>query len=120
MGRQGKDCPFPPVPTEDELDRFAQKRLGGPTLDNFRVLVTGKNARCPWNKKAASLAADAYIEDPEALSQDRGDVLELMLTHFRSLSDQYNKLELAKMSPDDERVIRHNESRGRARRETRR
>ena len=120
MGRYDKDDPFPPLPTEDELELFAEKRHGGPTLDEFRVLVTGRNARCPWNKRAAALATVAYLEDPLALSTDRDEVESMILTHFRSLSDQYKKIELRKMSPNEEPILRHHEKQARARRETRR
>ena len=105
MDRYSKSDPFPMLPTATELRRFSRHALGGPTLDDFRVLVTGFNSACPWNQEAASIAAKNYISRPDALTTDEDYIRMKILTHFRSLGEQYKNIQKRGLESDDERYI---------------
>ena len=120
MGRESKSDSFPPMPTASEQRRFSRHGLGGPTLDEFRVLVTGLNSACAWNQQAALVAAQQYVSQPDAVSKDTELVKETILTHFRSLSEQYKKIQGRGMDSEDEEYIRMEERREDNKRKTRR
>ena len=105
MDRYSKSDPFPMLPTATELRRFSRHALGGPTLDDFRVLVNGFNSACSWNQAAATLAAKNYVSKPDALTKDQDLVRTMILTHFRSLGEQYKKIQKQNLESDDEQYI---------------
>ena len=105
MKRTSKSDEFPSMPTAQELRRFARHGLGGPTLGNFRVLITGYNSSCPWNQAAAGIAANDYISSPDAMTQDLDFVKKTILTHFRSLGAQQKNLHRHELDSEDEEYI---------------
>ena len=105
MKRTSKSDEFPSMPTAQELRRFARHGLGGPTLSNFRVLITGYNSSCPWNQVAAGIAADNYISNPDAMTHDLEFVKQTILTHFRSLGAQQKRLRHQGLDSEDEEYI---------------
>ena len=105
MKRTSKSDEFPSMPTAQELRRFARHGLGGPTLSNFRVLITGYTSSCPWNQAAAGIAANDYISSPDAMTQDLDFVKKTILTHFRSLGAQQKNLRLQGLDSEDEEYI---------------
>ena len=91
MGRNSGSDPFPPIPTPSEQRGFSRHGLVGPTLDDFRIVVNGPNPACPWNQQAALVAAQDYVSKPGALTTDKGLVKAVILSHFRSLREQYRR-----------------------------
>ena len=120
MGRESKSDPFPPMPTASEQRRFARHGLGGPTLKEFRVLVTGLNSACSWNQQAALIAAQNYVSQPDALTKDTESVKEAILTHFRSLAAQYKKIQCKTLDSEDEEYVQVEERKEENKKKTRR
>lgn len=91
MHRETRLDPFPPLPTQSELQAFKATRIGGPSALEFRVDVSGKNRHSPWNARAGRVLADEYIELPGALTSDKKLVQKAFLAHVPALCVQYRK-----------------------------
>ena len=91
MGRNNRSDPFPLTPTLLEQHEFSRHGLVGPSLGDFRIVVDGHNPACSWNQQAARVAAQGYVSKPEALTKDQGFVREVILSHFRSLREEYRR-----------------------------
>ncbi|PSR80946.1 hypothetical protein PHLCEN_2v6581 [Hermanssonia centrifuga] len=104
MHREDKNSPFPRIPSQAELEIFEKKHRGGPTVDEFRVDVTGKNKRSYWNRCAARIFATNYVKLPSAITQDKDVISEAFLRHIPALCQQYKAIEKAergeKLDPD--------------------
>lgn len=107
MDRKLETDPFPPLPTPAEMRRYEKSGRGGPTLQPFRLNVSGRNACCKWNKRGALIAAHAYTnqEPGQRLTGDVDLVQKLILTHIRALGIQYQNLLLMELDPDDDAHI---------------
>ena len=99
MNREGIDSPFPPNPSVAELKNFNKRKQGGPTIDDFRIDVSGRHLRSPWNRRAAQIFAAEYIKLEDAETKDRRVVEEAFLSHIPGLCGQYKKL-LPDYEPD--------------------
>lgn len=93
MKRLTRDSPFVlSPPTDTEVSNFTLHNKGGPTTENFRVDVRGKNQRSKWNQRCAQLFAASYVRSPGALETDVPTVVEAFLVHINGLSGQYQRL----------------------------
>ncbi|KAI0069363.1 hypothetical protein K474DRAFT_1714334 [Panus rudis PR-1116 ss-1] len=106
MKRENRKSPFPKPPTKDELDIFATRRLGGPTLANFRLDLANYSYQSPWNLAAAELFADAYIGQHERDITNRQVIKSLFLRHLHDLGEQYKDLQVLQLPPDDDQRIK--------------
>lgn len=100
MGREHRTSPFIGLPSDAELKAFAKHKSGGPTLKDFRVDVSGKNKRSPWNRRCAKLFAAEYVKLPNAMSRNLKTVEEGFLSHVQTLCNQYKTL-MADESDED-------------------
>ncbi|KAI0060479.1 hypothetical protein BV25DRAFT_1839740 [Artomyces pyxidatus] len=93
MERKDHHSPFPPLPTDEELEAFAKFGAGGPALNPFRVDLLGVQ-RSVWNRALAVLFAKAFIASGEYGAENDVDtetiVAETFLVHIKSLKGQYN------------------------------
>jgi hypothetical protein len=92
MGRSKRDSPFLPPPTDAEIVLFEQRNRGGPTLQDFRVNVRGRNQRGLWNQACAKIFAEEYLKSDYALTENFNQVKQAFLVHIQSLCNQYRKL----------------------------
>lgn len=92
MNRETRESAFPTLPTEAELDAFTKYKIGGPTLKEFRVDVSGTKQRSPWNRRCAQLFANEYVKLPNALSANKSQIEKAFLTHVGALCTQYKSL----------------------------
>ncbi|THG96556.1 hypothetical protein EW026_g5298 [Hermanssonia centrifuga] len=92
MGRRSTSDPFPPLPTPTEILVFNNKGRGGPTMEDFRVDVSGQNKLSAWNKHAAVEFAHEFIKQKDTICRDLDTVAVHFLKHIPALCNQYRMI----------------------------
>lgn len=110
MKRPFRDSPFLPPPTDKEIEVFKRYKRGGPTVENFRVDVRGKNKRSAWNRRCAQLFASEFVRVNGASTQDIDVVIDAFLAHIQTLCNQYKEVSRAESDAEDDNEIVHDES----------
>lgn len=98
LGRKNRDDPFPPLPTTDELELFKHRKLGGPTAEDFRIDVSGKNPGSEWNKRGAAIFAERFLAHHHLNKSNFDQIHKTFLTHIRALSYQFKKMKQSENS----------------------
>ena len=99
LNRQKTTDAFPAPPMKEEIYWFDQGKHPGPTLNNFRICVTGQHARSEWNKHAARIFAQEFITYESAVTLETKDIEAAFLSHVAgSLVQQYKDIQ---NPPDD-------------------
>ncbi|KAI0055796.1 hypothetical protein BV25DRAFT_1921530 [Artomyces pyxidatus] len=88
--RLDTDSPFPPPPTQEELDTFFLSGEGGPSEDNFRLDFT--RDRSPWNRQLAVVFAELFVESDQYEEEDESLIASTFLTHIKTLRSQATKI----------------------------
>ncbi len=89
MGCRSTSDPFPPLPTPTEILVFINKGRGGPTMEDFRVDVSGQNKLSSWNKRAAVEFVHEFIKQKDAICRELDTVAVHFLKHIPALCNQY-------------------------------
>ena len=100
-GRKSNNSPFLTPPTPEEVDRFKETSVDGPSLDRLNFDVTGYRPGSKWNKECASILASVYVTSKEALATDETIVMDAIMRHLPALIQQYKK-----MHPSDDPEVR--------------
>lgn len=96
MSRESTTDAIPLVSTDDAA-KFARTKRGGPTIDNFRLELTGR-PRSPWNKKAGEVFARNFAQN-DVSCKDMRTIRDVFATHLLTLRKQHMKLS---RDPDEE------------------
>lgn len=105
MHRRNRKDPFPRIPGNAEQAAFVRTGRGGPTVDDFRVDVTGEGRQGAWNTAAAYVFADEYVKLANAHCRDAEVVKDAFLTHIHALCKQYKQIN--KLDEDPEAVAKN-------------
>lgn len=73
------------------MEMFNKRKIGGPTLENFRLYLKGDHQRCPWNQQGADIFAALYVTLHDAKSTDEAEVKDAFLSHIQALCYRYKK-----------------------------
>lgn len=90
MDRDDTDDP-PKIATHAEVDAFERGRGPGPSLENFRVHLTGKGFKSKWNKTAAQIFAGDFMNIGVAPNVTEAKLKAMFTVHLVTLSNQYEK-----------------------------
>ena len=93
LNREERTDPFPPLPTQAELDAFSRNGAGGPTAVDFRIDVSGKNKHSPWNQRAALVFAREYLKEEFRVTDSLHLVKKAFLSHISALCSQYQNIQ---------------------------
>lgn len=105
LGRETKNDPLPPPPDGDEIVQFVTVKRGGPSVENFR-LEFGKMHLTPWNKKAAKVFAQSFIESGQYTSDDKEAIETSFRTHIKTLCSHYRaQVRAANAMPPSQQTI---------------
>lgn len=110
MQRPYRDSPFLPPPTDKEIKVFAKYKRDGPTKENFRVDVRGKNQKSAWNRRCAELFASEFVLVSGASTRDVSVVSKAFLSHVQTLCLQYKKQPQGESDGEDDAEEANNES----------
>jgi hypothetical protein len=90
LKRKDKASPFH-LPSTAEFTRFETRKIGGPSLKDFRVQLIGSLA-CQWNRRAADIFSRAYIKK-NGTQFKRQDLADSFKVHLRTLRNQHKRTE---------------------------
>lgn len=110
MKRPFRDSPFLPPPTDKDIEVFKKYKRGGPTVENFRVDVRGKNQRSAWNRRCAQLFASEFVRVSGAATQDLNVATNAFLSHIQALCLQYQQLSQTGSDAEDDNEDTHDET----------
>lgn len=71
------------------LFRLTNKATDGPQLDPFLLDLNGPTTETPWNKRAAYVFADHFVEQPDIICTDAKVVREVFRAHLRALAKEH-------------------------------
>ena len=104
MDRDNTSSPIP-LASRREAEAFRRGKGHGPTLHRFRIEMSELGLATPWNREAARLFANNFLETGlvNAVSLKRVDVEEMFLVHLATLRNQHQK-RLEGPEPTQERL----------------
>jgi hypothetical protein len=106
MGRKSPDAPLSEFPSAAEVEFFKKTSRRGPTLERFRVSLTGRLASA-WNKRAAEVFAQSFVGSGWYQCQDEASIQQTFKTHLIQLRNLYivqQSLQTKGTEADDERA----------------
>jgi hypothetical protein len=79
------------VPTPRQLAIFTstKKAVNGPNIAPFLLDLASPSIRTPWNKRAAYIFAEHFVQQPGVISLDAKVIRGVFLAHLRTLYKQY-------------------------------
>ncbi|KAH9934428.1 hypothetical protein B0H21DRAFT_699382, partial [Amylocystis lapponica] len=89
MDRDSLESPIA-LASDKDADMFASKCHAGPSKADFRVHLTG-SLRSAWNKRAAEVFAEAFLEDGWSECRDVAQIRRVFSVHLKTLRAQYRK-----------------------------
>lgn len=77
--------------TEPEVKQFARtkKQEHGTSLENFRLDLEA--VASPWNKRAATVFAEGFLEDEEFSCKDHKLIVKTFMRHLPTLRERYRR-----------------------------
>jgi len=83
------------IPSESKLQLFTKTnaKKDGPRIKKFRLDLESEGTLTQWNKQAAEIFADAFLQSgkyPEWSGNDRNNIVKSFTTHLITIKSHYN------------------------------
>jgi hypothetical protein len=121
MLNRGDDTePIPDPPSPEEVEAFTKDKENGPTVANFRLQLEKCTPNTPWNKMAAKVFTQDFVEKNWNTCKDKKLVQQAFKQHLRTVINNYAKqqLELTGQAPSQATLDASQAAVRRARRRT--
>jgi hypothetical protein len=79
--------------TPEMVERFArtENKMHGPSVKDFKLDLTSKGLASAWNKRAAVIFADYFLQTKKYSCPDKELIREVFTTHMVQLKTQYKR-----------------------------